>query len=83
MLTYKLARHGIIVNEISERYTSQTCPNCGHKYKPTGRNYICKECGFILHRDVVGAYNILSKYINGKIIKMDLELNSSRYLRIA
>jgi putative transposase len=83
MLTYKLARHGIIVNEISERYTSQTCPNCGNKYKPTGRNYICKECGFTLHRDVVGAYNILSKYINdGVIKKMDLELKQLRYLRI-
>lgn len=84
MLSYKLTRHGIIVNEISEAYTSQTCPNCGHKYKPSGRNYICKECGFTLHRDVVGAYNILSKYINdGYIKKMDLELKQLRYLRIS
>lgn len=83
MLAYKLARHGIIVNQISEAYTSQTCPNCGHKYKPKSRNYICSECRFTLHRDVVGAYNILSKYINdGKILKMDLELKSLRYLRI-
>lgn len=83
MLTYKLARHGITVNAISEAYTSQTCPNCGHKYKPNGRNYICKECGFILHRDVVGAYNILSKYINdGTITHMNLELKQLKYLRI-
>lgn len=83
MLTYKLARYGVTVTEISEAYTSQTCPNCGHKYKPKGRNYICSECGFTLHRDVVGAYNILSKYINdGKILKMDLELKPLKYLRI-
>jgi putative transposase len=83
MLIYKLARHNINVEEISERYTSQTCPNCGHKYKPSGRNYICSECGFELHRDVLGAYNILSKYLNDGVIKhMDLELKPLKYLRI-
>jgi putative transposase len=83
MLTYKLARHNIKVKEISERYTSQTCSSCGHKYKPLGRNYVCSECGFELHRDVLGAYNILSKYLNdGVITRMDLELNSLKYLRI-
>jgi putative transposase len=83
MLTYKLARHGVEVQEISEAYTSQTCPSCNNKYKPKGRNYICKECGFEMHRDVVGAYNILSKYLNdGKIIKMELELKPLKYLRI-
>ena len=84
MLVYKLSRYNIKVKEISEAYTSQTCPNCGNKYKPIGRNYICKECGFILHRDVVGAYNILSKYLNDGVIKrMDLELKQLKYLRIA
>jgi putative transposase len=84
MLTYKLARHNIKVEEISEAYTSQTCPSCGHKYKPSGRNYICSECGFELHRDVLGAYNILSKYLNDGVIKnMDLELKPLKYLRIA
>lgn len=82
MLTYKLSRHGIKISEIGEEYTSQTCPNCGNKYKPTSRNYTCKECGFELHRDVVGAYNILSKYINnGEITKLDLELKPLKYLR--
>lgn len=84
MLVYKLARYNVNVTEISEAYTSQTCPSCGHKYKPLGRNYICKECGFELHRDVLGAYNILSKYLNDGVIKhMDLELKPLKYLRIA
>lgn len=82
MLTYKLLRHGIKIDSINEQYTSQTCPNCGNKYKPKSRNYTCKECGFKLHRDVVGAYNILSKYINnGEIRKLDLELKPLKYLR--
>lgn len=84
MLNYKSKRYDIRITEISEKYTSQTCPCCSNKYKPTGRNYICKVCGFTLHRDIVGAYNILSKYINnGEIKKMDLKLKELKYLRIA
>lgn len=84
MLTYKLARHGILTIEISEAYTSQTCPECGNKYKPMSRNYICKKCGYEIHRDVLGAYNILSKFLNdGEIKKLNIELKELRYLRIA
>ena len=83
MLTYKLKDYGIIVNEISEAYTSQTCPSCSNKYKPKSRNYICK-CGFTMHRDLVGAYNILSKHLNDGIIKpLDIEVKPIKYLRIA
>lgn len=83
MLTYKLERHNIKVSEISEAYTSQTCPCCGNKYKPMSRNYICK-CGFTMHRDLVGAYNILSKHLNDGIIKpLDIEVKPIKYLRIA
>ena len=83
MLTYKLAGHGIIVTEISEAYTSQTCPSCSNKYKPKSRNYICK-CGFTMHRDLVGAYNILSKHLNDGLIKpLDIKVKPIKYLRIA
>lgn len=81
-LKYKLKPYGVDIAEISEAYTSQTCPNCGDKHKPTGRNYVCK-CGFKAHRDINGAYNILSKYINnGEIKKLDIELKPLKYLRI-
>lgn len=83
MLKEKCEKFNIKIYEISEAYTSQTCPNCGNRYKPTGRNYICKECGFKMHRDVVGAYNILSKYINnGKILNLNMKLKPLKYLRI-
>lgn len=81
-LKYKLEPYGVDIIEISEAYTSQTCPNCGNKHKPTGRNYVC-ECGFKSHRDINGAYNILSKYINnGEIKKLNIELKPLKYLRI-
>jgi putative transposase len=83
-LKEKLGRYGVNIEEISEAYTSQTCPNCGNKYKPTSRNYICNVCGFTMHRDLVGAYNILSKYINnGEIKKLDIDVKPIKYLRIS
>ena len=82
-LKEKLNRYNIEVKEISEAYTSQTCPQCGNKHKPKNRNYVCNVCGFTMHRDVVGAYNILSKYINCGIIKeLDIEVKPIKYLRI-
>ncbi len=80
----KVEKYGVEVVEISEAYTSQTCPNCNHKHKPTGRNYVCTKCGFTMHRDLVGAVNILSKYLNdGKIKKLDIDVKPIKYLRIA
>lgn len=55
----KLERYGIELIKVSEAYTSQTCPLCGKRHKPTNRNYIC-ECGYTQHRDLVGAINILN-----------------------
>jgi putative transposase len=62
-LTYKLERLGIEVKLQNESYTSQTCPACGHRYKPSGRNYRCAHCGFRGHRDAVGSWNIRAKYL--------------------
>ena len=41
-----------------ERGTSSRCPVCGHRHKPKGRNWRCKACGFVGHRDIVGAVNM-------------------------
>lgn len=79
----KVKPYGVNIVEISEKYTSQTCPNCGHKHKPTGRNYVCKWCGYENHRDIVGAINILSSYLNdGKIKRLNLPQKPLKYLRI-
>lgn len=62
LITYKASAVGIKVVSINEAYTSQTCPKCSNKKKPTDRNYRCK-CGFHYHRDGVGAINIRQKYL--------------------
>ena len=63
---YKAQAEGIAVALVDERYTSQTCPACGNRHKPKGRNYRCPSCGFSGHRDQVGQINILSTYKFGE-----------------
>jgi len=62
MITYKAKAVGIKVDTQDEAYTSQTCPSCGHRKKPSKRTYQCSKCKWRGHRDVVGASNILTKY---------------------
>ena len=62
MIEYKARLHGMTVERVGEAYTSQTCPSCGSRHKPHGREYIC-GCGFEGHRDIVGAANIRQKYL--------------------
>jgi putative transposase len=64
-ITYKAEAEGIQVELVNERFTSQTCPQCGCRHKPRGRVYTCGQCGFSGHRDGVGAVNILSVHQHG------------------
>ena len=57
-LHQKLNRKGIASFTGSERGTSSRCPQCGHKHKPKGRVWRCKQCGFTGHRDLVGSVNM-------------------------
>lgn len=57
LIEYKAREVGILVKKINPEYTSQTCPSCGMRNKPTNRNYSC-ACGYHSHRDRVGALNI-------------------------
>ena len=67
MIGYKAELVGIKVRYVSEAYTSQTCPQCGNRKKPTNRNYHCTHCGFEYHRDGVGAINLWNKVSGGLI----------------
>ena len=60
LLAEKLEEYGATLSLQSERYTSQTCPKCEARYKPRGRRYVCRSCGWKGDRDGVGAANILS-----------------------
>jgi len=82
-LQYKAERYGIEVVEVSEAYTSKTCPRCGTLNKPTNRNYSCANCNLECHRDVVGSYNILTKHQYGTLVPNDLfPYPVPKYLRI-
>ena len=67
MICYKAEMAGLKVKFVSEAYTSQTCPQCGNRKKPTNRNYHCNPCGFEYHRDGVGAINLWNK-VSGFIL---------------
>jgi putative transposase len=64
MLTYKAERLGMNVALQEERYTSKTCPACGHRRKSAvqGRLFRCPTCQWTYHRDGVGSINIWAKY---------------------
>lgn len=63
-IEYKAKLAGISVEYVNSAYTSQTCPYCGSVHHANDRDYTC-ECGFHIHRDVLGAMNIQSstKYV--------------------
>ncbi|WP_372759314.1 RNA-guided endonuclease InsQ/TnpB family protein [Litorivivens sp.] len=86
LLKYKGARNGVEIHKQNESYTTQTCPKCGHRYKPSGRMYICRKdtCDFIGIRDIVGASNIGNKFQNGgKIVPSALVPPlKAKYLRV-
>ena len=57
-LQEKCKKAGLACFTGSERYTSSLCPKCGCRHRPKGRRWICPECGFEGHRDIVGAVNM-------------------------
>ena len=67
MLSYKAIRHGGSMLEVSERYTSQVCSECGAMpaSRPRGiadlskRVWRCYDCKTVHDRDVNAARNIL------------------------
>ena len=65
-LTYKAKSKGMEVAKEKEHYTSSTCPCCGERTKTKTRNFVCSKCGFSIHRDLLGAKNILKKYLGNK-----------------
>ncbi len=57
-IAYKAERLGIKVEQVDPAYTSQECPACSARNKAQDRTYVCAECGWMGHRDMVGAINI-------------------------
>lgn len=68
MLEYKCNHAGVVFEVIDEKYTTQTCSNCGAlpDSRPRGiaglgiREWSCSECGDTHDRDINAARNILA-----------------------
>ncbi|MFD0768976.1 RNA-guided endonuclease InsQ/TnpB family protein [Bacillus sp. CGMCC 1.60114] len=80
-IQYKAQAKGIQVSFVSEAYSSQTCPVCKRKKKVSTRNYRC-HCGYMSHRDIHGAKNILSESLMGSFEPWKVEYIPT-YLRPA
>jgi putative transposase len=60
-IAYKARLHGVRVNVINPRYTSQRCFVCGHIEKANRKSqseFLCCACGHTAHADVNAAKNI-------------------------
>jgi putative transposase len=70
-IEYKAIQAGLKVIYVNPKYTSQTCPICGHTHKDN-RNRIlhlfkCKACKYTLNDDLIGAKNIQHKGYDERI----------------
>lgn len=62
MIAYKALMHGSMAIKVDANYTSKACPMCGHTCDANRPNkgllFICQNCHYTLHADLVGARNI-------------------------
>ena len=67
-LIYKAKQNESTVIKVDPKYTSQTCPCCGH-IERSNRNkkmhlFTCKNCGYKSNDDRIGAMNLYAKGIS-------------------
>jgi putative transposase len=63
-LDYKVVWSGGMLLAVPPHNTSRTCPCCGHISKDnrqTQAKFLCVDCGYENHADVVGAINVLER----------------------
>jgi IS605 OrfB family transposase len=67
LITYKAALHKSIAIKVDADYTSKACPMCGHtceKNRPNkGLLFVCQNCHYTLHADLVGARNVTMRML--------------------
>lgn len=61
-IEYMASKHGKIFHKVNPRYSSQTCPECGHVHKDNRdkEKFICTNCGYMDRADL-NAANILKQ----------------------
>jgi putative transposase len=62
MIAYKALLRSSMAIKVDANYTSKACPMCGHTCDANrphkGLLFVCQNCHYILHADLVGARNI-------------------------
>jgi putative transposase len=62
MIAYKALLNGSMAIRVDAHYTSQACPICGHtsldNRPEKGLGFVCQNCHYALHADLVGASNV-------------------------
>ncbi|GHO52499.1 RNA-guided endonuclease InsQ/TnpB family protein [Ktedonobacter robiniae] len=62
LLSYKATLAGSLAVKVDADYTSKACPMCGHTAGANrpgkGLLFVCKQCQYCLHADLIGARNI-------------------------
>src|SRR6266705_2995519 len=62
MIAYKALLHGSMAIKVDAHYTSKACPMCGYTCDANrprkGLQFICQQCRYTLHSDLIGARNI-------------------------
>jgi transposase len=61
MIASKALLHGSMAIKVDANYTNQACPMCGHTCEANrpgkGLLFVCQNCQYTLHADLVGARN--------------------------
>ena len=62
MIAYKALLYGSMAVKVDAHYSSLACPMCGHTCDANRPNkgllFLCQQCHYTLHSDLVGARNI-------------------------
>jgi IS605 OrfB family transposase len=62
MIAYKALRNSSMAIKVDANFTSQACPMCGHTCPANrpdkGLLFVCQNCHYCLHADLVGARNV-------------------------
>jgi IS605 OrfB family transposase len=62
MIAYKALLHSSMAVSVDAHYSSLACPMCGHTCDANRPNkgllFVCQNCHYALHADLVGARNI-------------------------
>lgn len=62
MIAYKATLTGSMAIKVDAHYSSQACPICGYTSKANRPNhgllFVCQNCHYTLHSDLVGARNV-------------------------